>query len=65
MKKRPISLEEKRRSHKVGYQQGFDPEGAKLLARAWIKPEPTPHFKDFSLSSFIEGPEGYHWKDET
>ena len=64
-KKKPISLEEKRRSHKVGYQQGFSPEGAKLLARPWIKPEPEPNFEDFTLAAYIEGPEGYHWKDES
>ena len=59
-----MSLEEKRNTNKVSYQQGFDPEGAKLLARAWIKPEPD-NFEDFTLASFIEGPEGYQWNDET
>ena len=64
-KKKPISLEEKRQSHKVGYQQGFSPEGAKLLARPWVKPEPEPNFEDFTLAAYIEGPEGFHWNDET
>ena len=52
-KKKPISLEEKRRSHKAGYQQGFSVEGAKLLARPWIKPEPEPNFEDFTLASYF------------
>ena len=64
-KKKPISQEEKRRSHKVSYQQGFSPEGAKLLARPWIKPDPEPNFEDFTLAAYIEGPEGYQWKDES
>ena len=64
-KKKPMSLEEKRKTNKVGYQQGFSPEGAKLLARPWIKPEPEPNFEDFTLAAYIEGPEGYHWKDES
>ena len=64
-KKKPISLEEKRRSHKVGYQQGFSPEGQALLARPWVKPEPEPNFEDFTLAAYIEGPDGFHWNDET
>ena len=54
-KKKPMSLEEKRKTNKVGYQQGFSPEGQALLARPWIKPEPEPNFEDFTLASFIEG----------
>lgn len=64
-KKKPMSLEEKRNTNKVSYQQGFDPEGQALLARPWIKPEPKPNFEDFTLAAYIEGPEGYHWNDET
>ena len=64
-KKKPMSLEEKRNTNKVGYQQGFDPEGAKLLARPWIKPEPEPNFEDFTLASYIEGKDGYQWNDKT
>lgn len=44
--------------NKTGYQQGFSPEGAALLARSWIKPEPEPNFEDFTLASYIEGPKG-------
>lgn len=51
--------------NKTGYQQGFSPEGAALLARAWIKPEPEPDFEDFTLAAYIEGPDGYHWNDES
>lgn len=51
--------------NKTDFQQGFSAEGAKLLARPWIKPEPEPNFEDFTLASFIEGKDGYHWKDET
>tara|TARA_R110000822_G_scaffold5655_5_gene24257 strand:- start:2321 stop:2560 length:240 start_codon:yes stop_codon:yes gene_type:complete len=64
-KKKPMTTEEKRKTHKVGYQQGFSPEGAKLLARPWITPEPEPNFEDFTLASYIEGPDGYQWNDET
>ena len=51
--------------NKTGYQQGFSPEGAALLARPWIKPEPEPDFEDFTLAAYIEGPDGYHWNDES
>ena len=51
--------------NKVGYQQGFSPKGAALLARPWIKPEPEPDFEDFTLAAYIEGPDGYHWNDES
>ena len=63
-KKKPMSLEEKQKINKVSYQQGFDPEGAKLLARAWIKPDPAPNFEDFTLAAYIERPTGYKWNDE-
>ena len=46
-------------------QQGFSAEGAALLARLWIKPEPEPDFEDFTLAAYIEGPDGYHWNDES
>jgi len=54
-KKKPMSLEDKRKTNKVGYQQGFSPEGQALLARPWIKPEPEPNFEDFTLASFMNG----------
>ena len=54
-KKKPMSLADKRKTNKVGYQQGFSPEGQALLARAWIKPEPEPNFEDFTLASFMNG----------
>ena len=58
-KKKPMTTEEKRNTNKVSYQQGFDPEGAKLLARPWIQPEPEPNFEDFTLDSFLD------WNDES
>ena len=51
--------------NKTGYQQGFSPEGAALLARPWIRPEPEPDFEDFTLAAYIEGADGYHWNDES
>ena len=64
-KKKPMTTEEKRKTHKVGYQQGFSPEGQALLARPWIKPEPEAKFEDFTLAAYIEGPDGFHWNDKT
>jgi len=55
MKTKKKTIEERRRSEKAGYQQGFSVEGAALLARPWIKPEPEPNFEDFTLASYIEG----------
>ena len=65
VKKKAATADDKKKSGQVSYQQGFSPEGQALLARPWIKPDPEPNFEDFTLASYIEGPEGYHWNDET
>jgi len=53
MKKKKKTIEERRRSEKAGYQQGFSVEGAALLARPWLVPEPAKRFQDFTLASYI------------
>ena len=59
IKKTPQTVEERRRSEKAGYQQGFSIAGAALLARPWLVPQPPEKFEDFTLASFIKTDKGY------
>tara|TARA_B110000879_G_C10691698_1_gene325663 strand:- start:41 stop:223 length:183 start_codon:yes stop_codon:yes gene_type:complete len=59
MKAKKKTIEERRRSEKAGYQQGFSVEGAALLARPWLVEEPPEKFQDFTLASFIKTDKGY------
>ena len=59
MTKKKLSHEEKKLTWRTSYQQGFSKEGAALLARAWITPEPPANFADYTLASFIKSSEGY------
>ena len=54
MTKKKLSHEEKKLTWRTSYQQGFSKEGAVLLARAWITPEPPEQFTDYTLASFIK-----------
>ena len=58
MTKKKLSHEEKKLTWRTSYQQGFSKEGAALLARAWITPEPPEQFSDYTLASFIKSSEG-------
>mgnify|MGYP003643629235 FL=1 len=59
IKKVPKTVEERRRSEKAGYQQGFSVAGAALLARPWLVEQPPEKFEDFTLASFIKTDKGY------
>lgn len=59
IKKAPKTVEERRRSEKAGYQQGFSIAGAALLSRPWLVAQPPEKFEDFTLASFIKTDKGY------
>jgi len=54
MTKKKLSHEEKKLTWRTSYQQGFSKEGAALLSKAWITPEPPANFADHTLASFIK-----------
>jgi hypothetical protein len=58
MDKKKLTHEENKIRWRTSYQQGFSKEGAALLARPWIKPEPPEQFSDYTLASFIKSSEG-------
>ena len=53
------SMSDKELINRTWYQQGFSKEGAELLARPWINPEPPVDPTDFTLASFINSERGY------
>jgi len=59
MDKKKLTHEENKIRWRTSYQQGFSKEGAALLARPWIKPEPPANFADHTLASFIKSSGGY------
>lgn len=59
MNKKKLTDADRTNRAKLSYQQGFSKEGAALLSRAWIKPEPPEQFTDYTLASFIKSSEGY------
>ena len=58
MNKKKLTDADRTNRAKLSYQQGFSKEGAALLARPWIKPEPPEQFTDYTLASFIKSSEG-------